>query len=523
MKDTIEIACFYASSEQDTDLHKKFMQQLTPLIKTGVITYWHSGEISAGKNQEQEIEDHLQRADIVLLLISPDLISSEYYDNIINQTLERCKTGNVRFIPIYLRPANWQDKRFAALTPLPTNGQPVILFPNHDSAFLDIAKGIERVTEELKTVSIKKPSVVPLQKLINAILQKDKQSFLQFPLQKLYIPLLLVLVVMSSSLIVYRAARTTTQLGSPTSTPCGSIHDHLLCTYNGHKGQEVYDVSWSPSGNRIASSGYDKTIQVWDPTNGNTFFSYTNHSEAVSAVAWSPVGTSLASASYDGTVQVWDTTGSPLRTYRGHISSDQVLAVAWSPDGKRIASGSQDGTVQIWNVSTGQTIVTYKGHISPDGTRNKVNAVAWSPDGKRIASGGYDKTIQIWDAQTGRTSRVYKEQPGSVVAVAWSPNGNFIASSGGGMVKVWNPDTGVSSLTFAAQAWSITWSPRNKFIAIGTNDGTIQELDSLQGTPIFTYIGIASAVYTVAWSPEGTRIASGSADGMVRIWQVEHF
>jgi WD40 repeat protein len=80
---------------------------------------------------------------------------------------------------------------------------------------------------------------------------------------------------------------------------------------------------------------------------GSTLYTYHGHTDQVWAAAWSPDGKRIASGGYDATVQVWDAAdGGHAYTYRGH--SGGVYALSWSPDGKRIASGSFDQTVQVW-------------------------------------------------------------------------------------------------------------------------------------------------------------------------------
>ena len=247
----------------------------------------------------------------------------------------------------------------------------------------------------------------------------------------------------------------------------------MLYIYRGHS-DWVFALGWSPDGKRIASGSGDRTVQVWDASDGGHLFTYCGHSGIVNALAWSPDGRRIASGSGDSTVQLWDATdGGHLFTYRGH--SDWVFALGWSPDGKRIASGGSDKTVQVWNVTDGGNVFTYRGHSGI------VNTLGWSPDGKHIASGSYDNTVQVWDATDGGHLFTYRGHSGWVYVLAWSPDGKRIAS--------------------------------------GSGDHSVQVWDATDGGHLFTYRGHSNTVYTVAWSPDGKRIASGSGDQTVQVWQ----
>lgn len=137
---------FFAYSHEDEPLRKELEKQLSFLKRQGIISEWHDRNIQAGQEWSYEISRHLNTADLILLLISPDFIASDYcYSIEMQRAVERHDAKEACVIPIILRPVYWTDSPVGKLQALPTNGKPVTLWPNHDEAFLDIATGIREI------------------------------------------------------------------------------------------------------------------------------------------------------------------------------------------------------------------------------------------------------------------------------------------------------------------------------------------------------------------------------------------
>ena len=139
-----EIAVFISYAHKDNILKDRLVEHLSNLKYRGLITIWHDREISAGNDWEHEINTHLENASIVLLLISASFMASHYcYSIEMKRALERHQLGEAKVIPVLLRPVMFTDAPFAQLQWLPSNGKFVATWRNRDSAFVDIALGIE--------------------------------------------------------------------------------------------------------------------------------------------------------------------------------------------------------------------------------------------------------------------------------------------------------------------------------------------------------------------------------------------
>ncbi len=154
--DAIEVFCSY--SHKDDALREELETHLSILQANGVISSWHDHAIPAGKEWQDQIDERLNSAQIILLLISPDFLASKYCREVeVKRALERHKAGEARVISVMLRDVDWHGSPLSKLQVLPRDAKPVVNWPNRDQAFKDVTVGIRKVAETLNRAKVSKP------------------------------------------------------------------------------------------------------------------------------------------------------------------------------------------------------------------------------------------------------------------------------------------------------------------------------------------------------------------------------
>jgi tetratricopeptide (TPR) repeat protein len=144
------IEVFFSYSHKDEGLRDELSNHLAMLQRQDVITGWHDRRIGAGQEWANEIDRHLDTANVILLLISSDFLASNYcYDVEVKRAMERHEASEARVIPVILRPVDWHRAPFGKLQPLPTDGKAVMTWQNRDEAFFNVAEGIRKAVDEL--------------------------------------------------------------------------------------------------------------------------------------------------------------------------------------------------------------------------------------------------------------------------------------------------------------------------------------------------------------------------------------
>jgi len=145
---------FFSYSHKDDALRDELEIHLSALKRQGLIDTWHDRRIVAGEEIDHVISEHLEKADIILLLVSPYFIASDYcYDVEMKRAIERHQAGEARVIPVILHPCDWHGLPFGKLMATPTDGKPVSMFPNQHAAFLEISLAIRKAAEDVNAKS----------------------------------------------------------------------------------------------------------------------------------------------------------------------------------------------------------------------------------------------------------------------------------------------------------------------------------------------------------------------------------
>ncbi|HEY3208476.1 MAG TPA: toll/interleukin-1 receptor domain-containing protein [Actinomycetota bacterium] len=144
------VEVFYSYSHKDERLRDRLHDHLAMLKRQGLITEWHDRKITAGADWAAQIDEHLDRAALILLLISASFLSSDYcYGIELKRAMEKHERGEAKVIAILLRPVDWEGSPFRKLQVLPPNARPVTKWKERDEAFAKVAAGIRAAIQEI--------------------------------------------------------------------------------------------------------------------------------------------------------------------------------------------------------------------------------------------------------------------------------------------------------------------------------------------------------------------------------------
>jgi WD40 repeat protein len=271
-------------------------------------------------------------------------------------------------------------------------------------------------------------------------------------------------------------------------------------------------VSFSQSGELLASGGWEGSINIWRLPGGEPLYRWQAHQDSVNGVVFTDNDRYVITAGYDGWLDEWALGGTSLRRVK---TPSPITCMAASPRGDRLITGHDDGAVRVWRPQDFSLLDERKLH------RGKVKAVAIEATAGRYASSGTDGTVYLW-TDNGEATPL-ENPPTDAWSLVFSPDGRRLY--GGGWFRLFRWDLRDSALvSLPTEHHGIIKSIQ--FTADGSElasisrqtDSAVLFLDPMTGAVTRRFQQHELCGASISVSSGGRYLATTSDDASVRIW-----
>jgi WD40 repeat protein len=288
----------------------------------------------------------------------------------------------------------------------------------------------------------------------------------------------------------------------------------------------LFDVEWSSKGSVLAVAG-EKGISLFTPDLKQIFHS--QKYENVYSISWNPTGTQLASGARDGTIKVWNfnadqNTLTLFKTIPLNEANRFYSFVIWSPDGSKLASMmlSQPegyfgvlGAIKIWNTVDWEVQTTFSDEI----VLPLLNLV-WNDDSTLFAGAGNicDPDVfgpcgnsfgYIADPATKKIHKITEDNT-NITSLSWTSKGDVVFA--GSTIVVYDAlsdqlkqNWDIDGELFILPTY-LSWDENNKNLAAGNDEGLIAIMDGFTGN-IKSTLNVPT-LRDLDWSPDGKSLVA---------------
>jgi len=273
-------------------------------------------------------------------------------------------------------------------------------------------------------------------------------------------------------------------------------------------------VEFSPDDSELAVGTDGKRAVVYDLATGRIVHTLP-HDGPVRDLAFAGNGRYLVTASADFSLRIWDVeSGTLLQRVVGTASQEQL---AVSPDGAEVAVRARGQAVgRIYGVPSGALL----GTVPQPG---ELTALEFSPDGRYLATTGRRNGF-VWNTADWSPVSQLVGHEAAITDVIWTPDGHVVTSSIDTSARVWDPATGDTVSTLAAQhlqkVLALAASPDGREIATASADNTARlwRGPSFGGSTPTVLGGHTNSVVAAQFSRDSSLLLTASQDGTARLW-----
>jgi len=154
---------FISYSHRDAAWKDRLVSHLRALERQGTLDVWDTSDLSAGADWSKQINETLKKADIAVLLISPDFLASDFIvERELPALLRRMGKEGITVLPVILRPSAWSAiPELAQLQFLNSDAKPLAAGSEYevDQTLSGIARRIGEIAAAISEQSSQKPLI----------------------------------------------------------------------------------------------------------------------------------------------------------------------------------------------------------------------------------------------------------------------------------------------------------------------------------------------------------------------------
>ena len=297
-----------------------------------------------------------------------------------------------------------------------------------------------------------------------------------------------------------------------------------------HAGR-VVSAEWSADGSTLATLGRDGDIVLLDMTGRRRVGSIlTDALPARTTTMW-PTPSAILLGQFDGTLVFVDPRDGTVQAASEHPHSTAIDSARAGRSGNALVTADGRGETAVWDLSTRRLLGTVELPVPPEHSPFALSA--WvSPDGTLAATIHDDSGPMIFDLATRKIVRQLPPLPpseaqGEIDVQGWTPDGSRILIARPSDVLVVDAVTGAVDLridTKDAQPGETAADPTGRYIAIGTNAGTLLIVDATDGHALAPPLQANDGpVLNVSLSPNGRYISTAGQPPRLTVWDTRTF
>jgi WD40 repeat protein len=164
-----------------------------------------------------------------------------------------------------------------------------------------------------------------------------------------------------------------------------------LCQLTGRS--TIRHLAFSPTDNGLlVSADDDEAVHVWDAQDCGLTTDLPPHEYSVGSIAFSPDGSRLATSGYEGTIRLWDTStlGSADPVAVVDMPDGAAYSLAFNPEGSLLFAGSDSGTLAAWDMTTLDEPSTVSTGI------DWLSTIIFASGGRVLVLNGSGGTMMLW-------------------------------------------------------------------------------------------------------------------------------